>query len=75
MSNKIARRTISQYIESKNELLLGAQYNDERIHRFVTELECVPVFDDGTYDIADLDAAWSLTASENIYDDHGLNQV
>ncbi|WP_191118250.1 hypothetical protein [Vibrio campbellii] len=67
--------TISDFITLKNSELSNAQYNEERLDRFMEALEGVSHWENGLYDLSDLEKAWNDTASKMPYDDHGMQSV
>ena len=67
--------TISGFITLKNSELSNAQYNEERLDRFMEALEGVSHWENGLYDLSDLEKAWNDTASKMPYDDHGMQSV
>lgn len=67
--------TISKFIALKNSDLSNAQYYDERLDRFMETLEGVSHWENGEYDLSDLEKAWNDTASKIPYDDHGMQSV
>ena len=67
--------TISKFIALKNSDLSNAQYYDERLDRFMEVLEGVSHWENGEYDLSDLEKAWNDTASKIPYDDHGMQSV
>jgi len=67
--------TISKFIALKNSDLSNAQYYDERLGRFMEALEGVSHWENGEYDLSDLEKAWNDTASKMPYDDHGIQSV
>ncbi|BBL87865.1 hypothetical protein VroAM7_05180 [Vibrio rotiferianus] len=67
--------TISSFIKLKTSELSNAQYYNERIDRFMEALEGVSHWDNGEYDLSDLEKAWNDTASKMPYDDHGIQSV
>lgn len=67
--------TISGFIALKNSELSNAQYYSERLDRFMEALEGVPHWDNGEYDLSELEKAWNDTASKIPYDDHGMQSV
>ncbi|WP_156144515.1 hypothetical protein [Vibrio hyugaensis] len=67
--------TISEFIELKNSKLSNTEYYDERINRFIEALEGVSHWDNGEYDLSDLEKAWSETASQMPYNDRGLQSL
>ncbi len=67
--------TISEFITLKNSDLSNAQYYDERLDRFMEALEGVSHWENGEYDLSDLEKAWNDTASKMVYDDHGMQSV
>ncbi|EGR0722885.1 MULTISPECIES: hypothetical protein [Vibrio] len=67
--------TISKFIALKNSDLSNAQYYDERLDRFMEALEGVSHWENGEYDLSDLEKAWNDTASKIPYDDHGMQSV
>ncbi len=67
--------TISDFVALKNSELCNAQYYDERLDRFTEALEGVSYWENGEYDMSDLEKAWNNTASKVTYDDHGIQSV
>ncbi|ELA9388330.1 hypothetical protein HJ120_04245 [Vibrio parahaemolyticus] len=67
--------TISKFIEFNNSELSKAKYYNERLDRFMEALEGVSHWENGEYDLPDLEKAWNDTASDNPYDDHGIQSV
>lgn len=67
--------TISDFITLKNSELSNAQYYNERLDRFIVALEGISCWDNGEYDLSDLEKAWNDTASKMPYDDHGMQSV
>lgn len=67
--------TISSFIKLKTSELSNAQYYNERLDRFMEALEGVSHWDNGEYDLSDLEKAWNDTASKMPYDDHGIQSV
>lgn len=67
--------TISDFIAFKNRELSNAQYYNERLDRFTEALEGVSHWENGEYDLSDLEKAWNDTASKMPYDDHGMQSV
>ncbi|HGZ7309442.1 MULTISPECIES: hypothetical protein [Vibrio] len=67
--------TISDFIALKNSELSNAQYYNERLDRFMEALEGVSHWENGEYDLSDLEKAWNDTASKMPYDDHGMQSV
>lgn len=67
--------TISDFIALKNRELSNAQYYNERLDRFTEALEGVSHWENGEYDLSDLEKAWNDTASKMPYDDHGMQSV
>ncbi|HHF0552967.1 TPA: hypothetical protein ACPHT2_002614 [Vibrio antiquarius] len=67
--------TISDFITLKNRELSNAQYYNERLDRFTEALEGVSHWENGEYDLSDLEKAWNDTASKMPYDDHGMQSV
>ncbi|HCG6615634.1 TPA: hypothetical protein NJ225_002156 [Vibrio parahaemolyticus] len=67
--------TISKFIEFKNSELSKAKYYNERLDRFMEALDGVSHWENGEYDLPDLEKAWNDTASDNPYDDHGIQSV
>ena len=63
---------ISKFIALKNSDLSNAQYYDERLDRFMEALEGVSHWENGEYDLSDLEKVWNDTASKMLYDDHGI---
>jgi hypothetical protein len=68
-------QNISDYVNDKNSNISGAKYYDDRVDRFTEALEGVGFYDDGTYDIKDLDEAWDNTTSTNVYDGRGIQSI
>ena len=66
---------ISDFIALKNRELSNAQYYNERLDRFMEALEGVSHWENGEYDLSDLEKAWNDTASKMPYDDHGMQSV
>jgi hypothetical protein len=60
--------TISKFIEFKNSELSKAKYYNERLDRFMEALEGVSHWENGEYDLPDLEKAWNDTASDNPYE-------
>ena len=67
--------TISDFITLKNSELSNAQYNEERLDRFMEALEGVSHWENGLYDLSDLEKAWNDTASKMPYGEHGMQSV
>ncbi len=67
--------TISKFIALKNSELSNAKYYDERIDRFMEALEGVSHWENGEYDLPDLEKAWNNTVSKNPCDDHGMESI
>ncbi|WP_350941011.1 hypothetical protein MRO13_18750 (plasmid) [Vibrio metschnikovii] len=67
--------TISDFIALKNSELSNTQYYNERLDRFMEALEGVSHWENGEYDLSDLEKAWNDTASKMPYDDHGMQSV
>ncbi|WP_434999007.1 hypothetical protein ACRZ5S_20750 [Vibrio scophthalmi] len=67
--------TISNFIALKNRELSNTQYYDERLDRFMEALEGVSHWENGEYELLELEKAWNDTASKMPYDDHGMQAV
>lgn len=67
--------TISEFTALKNSELSNAKYYDERLDRFMEALEGGSHWENGKYDLLDLEKAWNDTASIMPYDDHGMQSV
>lgn len=67
--------TITDFIALKNSELSNAQYFNERLDRFMGALDAVSHWENGEYDLSDLEKAWNDTASKIPYEDHGMQSV